>query len=326
MIENQRIIDLPLNGRQVTDLITLSGSSVFFSNSAGYGMRTGVLISVAGGSYEGVQYNYDGAPHINTLDASNMPLPFPDALQEFKVTTSAQDASAVGHSGASVNVVTKSGTNSFHGDAFEFLRNYDANARDFFASKPRWLEAQSVRRHLRRAHQEGQAILLLRLPGIAGPAANRAIAGERSNGGNVTRRLHCRSSRRLARARPKCWEPVRHRGFANNHDQSPSFSPAAVKIANSPERQGRLKPQTPNACGILPWSLPNNENDNQVPVRVDYQLNDKHTLFARYLLTKQQLAIPYSVSNNPLTEATPGFDDQAQNVTIGETFTSTRIR
>jgi len=136
VIENQRIIDLPLNGRQVTDLITLSGSSVFFSNSAGYGMRTGVLISVAGGSYEGVQYNYDGAPHINTLDASNMPLPFPDALQEFKVTTSAQDASAVGHSGASVNVMTKSGTNSFHGDAFEFLRNYDANARDFFASQP----------------------------------------------------------------------------------------------------------------------------------------------------------------------------------------------
>ena len=56
-------------------------------------------------------------------------------------------------------------------------------------------------------------------------------------------------------------------------------------------------------------------------MRVDYQLNDKHSLFARYLLTKQQLAIPLSVSGNPLTEATPGFDDQAQDVTLGETWT-----
>lgn len=136
VIENQRILDLPLNGRQPTDLITLGGSSVQTGFSAGYGMRTGALISVAGGSIEGVQYNWDGAPNINTLDGSGMPLPFPDALQEFKVATSAQDASNSGHSGATVDSVTKSGSNAFHGDLFEFVRNYGANARDFFASAP----------------------------------------------------------------------------------------------------------------------------------------------------------------------------------------------
>src|SRR5215831_16265471 len=100
-------------------------SSVQTGVSAGYGMRTGALISVAGSSIEGVQYNFDGAPHINTLDGSGMPLPFSDALQEFKVSISVQDASNRGHSGATVNSVTKSGTNTFHGDLFEFLRNYD---------------------------------------------------------------------------------------------------------------------------------------------------------------------------------------------------------
>ena len=66
-------------------------------------MRTGVLISVAGGTTDGVQYSLDGAPHINPLDGSGMPLPFPDALQEFRLSTSTQDASNGMHSGANVS-------------------------------------------------------------------------------------------------------------------------------------------------------------------------------------------------------------------------------
>src|SRR5438552_14539423 len=119
VIENQRILELPLNGRQPTDLITLSGAAVQTGTSPGYGMRTGALISVAGGGIEGVQYNLDGAPHLNALDGTGLPLPFPDALQEFKLSTSAQDASTSGHSGAVVNSVTKSGTNTLHGDVVE---------------------------------------------------------------------------------------------------------------------------------------------------------------------------------------------------------------
>src|SRR5205823_14629806 len=130
VIENQRVLELPLNGRQPTDLITLSGAAVQTGTSPGYGMRTGALISVAGGGIEGVQYNLDGTPHLNALDGTGLPLPFPDALQEFKLSTSAQDASTSGHSGAVVNSVTKSGTNALHGDVFEFLRNYAVNARD----------------------------------------------------------------------------------------------------------------------------------------------------------------------------------------------------
>src|SRR5208282_4125253 len=135
VVENQRIIDLPLNGRSPTDLITLSGAAVATSTvslSAG----SGVTISVAGASSQGVQYYLDGAPYSNPLDGTGQNLPFPDALQEFRLTTSTQDASNTGHSGGAVNAVTKSGTNSFHGDAFWFIRNYDVDARDFFARGP----------------------------------------------------------------------------------------------------------------------------------------------------------------------------------------------
>src|SRR2546421_7358835 len=133
VIETQRILDLPLNGRNVTDLVTLSGLAVQTAASRGFGMRTGVLISVAGGNTDGVQYSLDGSPHINPFDGSGMPLPFPDALQEFRLSTSTQDASNGMHSGAAVSAVTKSGTNAFHGDVFEFVRNNAFNARDFFA-------------------------------------------------------------------------------------------------------------------------------------------------------------------------------------------------
>jgi hypothetical protein len=137
VIDTQRVLELPLNGRQPTDLITIAGAAVQTGISPGYGMRTGALISVAGGGIEGVQYNLDGAPHLNALDGTSMPLPFPDALQEFKVSTSAQDASSSGHSGAVVNSVTKSGTNAWHGDAFEFLRNYSVNCAEFLRDRSR---------------------------------------------------------------------------------------------------------------------------------------------------------------------------------------------
>src|SRR5260370_34248429 len=71
--------------------------------------------------------------HNDVYTNSTLPLPFPDALQEFKVETSALPAQYGHHSAAAVNTVTKSGSNDVHGDAFEFVRNGDFNARNYFA-------------------------------------------------------------------------------------------------------------------------------------------------------------------------------------------------
>ena len=90
-------------------------------------------ISVAGGLPTGVGYTLDGATHNNPQQNVNLPLPFPDALQEFRVATSGLTAQNGVHSGASVNAVTKSGTNRFSGNAFEFLRHHRFNATSPFA-------------------------------------------------------------------------------------------------------------------------------------------------------------------------------------------------
>jgi hypothetical protein len=125
--------DLPLVGRQVTDLIILAGGA---SQGGDVNLNTSrnypeAAVSVAGGLASGLTYVLDGAMHNDVYNGLGLPLPFPDALQEFKVETSALPAQYGMHSAAAVNAVTRSGSNAFHGDAFEFIRNGDLNARDF---------------------------------------------------------------------------------------------------------------------------------------------------------------------------------------------------
>jgi hypothetical protein len=138
VIDQRRIVDLPLNGRQATDLILLSGGAAQPPNSTRvittHDYPTAVGVSVAGGQINGNNYLLDGGDHNDSHSNVNMPFPFPDALQEFSVQTSGISARYGLHPGSVVNVVTKSGTNSFHGNLFEFVRNGDFNARNYFAT------------------------------------------------------------------------------------------------------------------------------------------------------------------------------------------------
>src|SRR3989475_12028659 len=134
VIENKRIVELPLQGRQVTDLIVLAGAAVQTGVVGSRNFPGGVTISVAGGLPIGVGYLLDGATHNSPQSNVNLPMPFPDALQEFRVQTSGLSAQNGMHAAASVNAITKSGTNSFHGNGFEFLRDHRLNATSPFAA------------------------------------------------------------------------------------------------------------------------------------------------------------------------------------------------
>src|SRR6516225_9099362 len=133
VIDNVRVLELPLNARNVQQLITLSGNAVgggAVGTNRGY---PGDVISVGGGLVDGLSYVLDGGTHNDPYNGLNQPLPFPDALQEFKVETSSLSAQYGQNSAGAVNAVTKSGTNEFHGDLFEFVRNQVFNARNAFA-------------------------------------------------------------------------------------------------------------------------------------------------------------------------------------------------
>src|SRR5437773_510386 len=137
VIDNQRVLELPLNGRQVTELVLLSGvANIGGVNANNSGIRNypTTTISVAGGAGNGIVYLLDGATHNDPYNNLGLPMPFPDALQEFKVEGSAGPAQYGQHASGVMNAVTKSGTNDFHGDVFEFLRNGKLNARNAWAT------------------------------------------------------------------------------------------------------------------------------------------------------------------------------------------------
>src|SRR5262249_24779355 len=136
VVTNQEVAELPLNGRDPHELIFLAGMAVAPGIGSMNSIRNypTVVVSVAGGNGDGVAYLLDGSMWQDPYNSFSMPLPFPDALQEFKVETSAMQAQNGFHATATVNAVTRSGGNQLHGSVFDFVRNYLFNARDAFAT------------------------------------------------------------------------------------------------------------------------------------------------------------------------------------------------
>src|SRR5215470_12295498 len=140
VIEQSRLVELPLNGRNAADLTKLVAGAVDSSNGAGtqQGDTKQVpgaeAISVNGARPDQISYNLDGGTNQDLMSNTNNPFPFPDALQEFSVQTNSFDTQYGTNTGGVVNVVTKAGTNQWHGNVFEFVRNREFNARNFFAA------------------------------------------------------------------------------------------------------------------------------------------------------------------------------------------------
>ncbi len=316
VIETQRILDLPLNGRQATDLITLSGLAVQTGAAPQYSMPGGVNISVAGGMSYSIQYNLDGVPHLDTYDGTNMPLPFPDALQEFKLVTSSQDASNGGHSAASVNSVTKSGSNSFHGDLFEFIRNGALNGRDFFATRDDQLKRNQFGGVLGGPIRKDKLFFFVGYQGTT----TRQTPSAQTEFVPTPPMLTGDFTQYVAAG---CTNGVNLRSpFVNNQVSQSLLSPAAINIAK------RL-PQTTNPCGRMTTGAPLHEDRLQVPIRLDYQLSEKQNIFGRYIASRVDTRVPYTLAPNDLLAtggqgaSQPngnGTDDLSQSLAIGHTY------
>jgi outer membrane receptor protein involved in Fe transport len=136
VIESQQITDMPLNGRDVLQLAQLSAGVVpvvqGMSSPASQWTGTATVALVIGGLREDdASYLYDGIETRNAWYGAAGLLPSPDFVQEFKVEQSGAPAQ-FGNGGAFVSVVTRSGTNQYHGAAYEYLRNNDFDARNYF--------------------------------------------------------------------------------------------------------------------------------------------------------------------------------------------------
>jgi hypothetical protein len=135
---NQRMVtDLPLNGRNVLQLLRVTPGTLTapgtFGQAATRPEASSELISASGGRGNSTTFVMDGGIHEDPYTEVANVLPNPDAVQEFSYQTNNYGAKFGGRGGGVVNVVTRSGTNDFHGAMFHFLRNSALNARPFFA-------------------------------------------------------------------------------------------------------------------------------------------------------------------------------------------------
>jgi len=324
VMDNKRIVELPLNGRNPADLLSLLPAAVpqpqlnATSRSMG-GSNGGQAYSLAGGLSFGVSWVLDGAMHNNPYDNLNLPLPFPDAMQEFRAETSAMTAQNGTHSGGAVNAVTKSGTNSFRGDAFEFFRHHSMNATDPFATK----KPDGSRKDdgLKR-NQYGVT--------IGGPIKTDSLfffygyQGTNTDVNPTDNRAFVPTAAMLAGdftafASPACNAGVqRNLGapFVGNRVDPAQFSRAALNIVS------RL-PTTTDPCGLVQYGLPSATDEWQQVAKVDFTMSEAHSLFGRYIATSQFTPPPFSLEaaeQNLLVTRIGGRDNLAQTFTLGENW------
>src|SRR5579871_185274 len=311
VVSNQQIAEMPLNGRDAHELIFLAGMANFPGAGNMNTVRNypTVVVSVAGGNGDGVAYLLDGIMHQDPYNSLSMPLPFPDALQEFKVETSAVPAQYGSHATATVNAVTKSGTNEFHGDAFEFLRNGDLNARDFFATTRDTIKRNQFGGVIGGPVKKDKLFFFggyqrtsLRSDGVANTAF---VPTPAMVGGDFT-----------AIASPTCAGKQitlpSSLGFNNNQISPGLLSPVALNIV-------KTLPVPTNPCGRVLYGQVANQDENLVTTKVDYQINEKHSFFGRYLSGQLTQSSTYD-GKDPLSIGTYGFKDLEFGFAFGDTY------
>lgn len=333
VIEHSRVTDLPLNGRNAADLTLLVPGAVtaIANNSGGLQGDTKQIpgaeaIAVNGARPDQIGYNLDGANNEDLMSNVNLPFPFPDALQEFSVQTNSFDAQYGNNAGAVVNVVTKSGTNEWHGDLFEFVRNREFNAANFFSWNA--LTNKKTVDPLKR-NQFGGVVggpifknhsfiffgwqkTIIR---SANNATNAIIPIPQNLTGDFTNYLTANTATNpLSKDKTATLtgNPWTHTPFAQtNVIPSSLLDPVALNMI-------KLLPiSSATANGTVTYATPLQQNFDEYVARFDQTLRGQDRLFGRFYLNRYVHAPTYDGKN--ILTAGPGSTIQSQNWTAGYT-------
>jgi hypothetical protein len=355
VIGTRETVDLPLNVRRFGALATLVPGTV--PDAQGGTTGAGFANNAIGSPFSEETYAANGARSSsnNTLidgaDSRNLSFggfavqPSPDAVQEFKIQTNIYDAAFGKTAGSTINLVTKSGSNQFHGSVYDFLRNDALDASNYF---------NPVKPELRR-NQYGVSIggPVIRskhlfffanyegLREIQGQSALAIVPTDAQKGGNMSNLLTGVSGNLCGSGGPSNY----------NYDTGQIFSPGTETTVTCPS--GTLQGQTilvgtpvpgniitnidPVAKHIFSLdaypepniisssgnnyinSIPVTRNDHQGDARVDWDKSEKNQIFARYIIGQA------SLTQNEGYSTLPGFGDtlyfRGQNVAIGWTHT-----
>jgi len=323
VIDQARIIGLPLNGRQATQLLLLAGASaavttgnpIAFDLNGARAYAISTPYSVAGGQANTNNWLLDGADNTLASVTVSMPYPFPDALQEFQVETSSRSARTGLHPGSVINAVTKSGSNHFHGDLFEFLRNGSVNARNFFAASHDTLKRNQF------GGTVGGPILRDKLFFFGGyqgtknrstpPQTISFVPTQSVLNGDFSTYLGagCQSSGTAV----TLIDPTTGNRFPNNQIPTSRFNPQALALL-------KFVPVSSDPCGKVVYGIPTTGDEQQVIGRADWIQSSRNTVFGRYFIADYTNPAVFD-GKNLLPAQRTGFLERGQALTLSDTYT-----
>ncbi len=308
-VDSKRVVELPLNGRNPADLVLLapgvaSGARNNSGSVGGTWRPNGQKeITVNGSRNNNLRYTLDGGTNMDDLVNGNLDFPFPNAVQEFSAQTSNMGVEHGGLSGGALNVVTKSGTNQIHGDAFWFVRNTALNATNFF----------SQRQDLLKRNQFGFTLggpivknKLFAFGGYQRLTIRQAAGNSRDLSLTAAERRGDFSSNPI-----RLFDPLNPgQRFPNNQIPANRFSAPAVKLLSfSP---------VPDAEGFVRYTIAQPENGTQAIGKVDYVHSDKHSFLFRAFVSHNDT--PFSSPPDNIHAARYGGFRNAESSTLGHTF------
>jgi hypothetical protein len=300
-IDRARVVDLPLNGRDAAKLALLVPGVV----AGGY--TTGVAgqdsFSFNGSRNNNVRFTLDGGQNMDNHYNMNVPFPFPDAVQEFSVQTSNMMVDLGGSSAGAINIVTKAGTNEIHGDAFWFVRNSNFNATNFFSHGPDNLKRNQTGFTL------GGPVLKNKLFAFGGFQQ----LWIRSAPGSLRAQTPTTAERQgdFSATPITIRDPLTGQPYPGNRIPQNQLSPAAQNLLT-------VVP-LPGADGFSNYSISLPENGRQYIGRVDYLLNDRHTLLVRGFRNEQTNPF-HSVPDN-IIASRRGSETPSTSGTVAHNFT-----
>jgi hypothetical protein len=304
VINAQSVVDLPLNGRNPAQLVLLSGGATMISGYIGSkNYPTSETISVSGGTTNGTDYLMDGGYHQDVFSAVNLPIPFPDLLQEFSVQTSSIPASYGERAGGVVNIITKSGTNDYHGDLFEFVRNGAVNATNYFATKVDKQKrnqfggtAGGPIKHDKLFFFGGWQETILRTAPPTSISFTPTAAELAGNFSAITTPII---------------NPATGAQFPGNQIPTSMFSLATLNLL-------KFIPVGTGANGEVLYSIPSPSNENQYLGRVDWNKSSRDAIFGRYYYTTD--SNPAAFGGNLLLTTSFALHDTVQALVLGDTY------
>jgi Carboxypeptidase regulatory-like domain/TonB dependent receptor-like, beta-barrel len=284
-VDQVRIQDLPLNGRNVYDLIGLMPGAVDVTTAVS-GTNDSNNMSVNGNRVRNNNFYLDGGQNTSQWRNGGNMSPNPDAIAEFHLITSNFDAEYGRQPGSVLNVVTRSGTNAYHGTIFEFLRNDSVNAQNFFHTTVIPLHWNQFGGTFGGPVRKNKTFFFASYQGF------RQATSQFKNGVLVPTAAQRTGdfSASTAAKRPK--DPLTNVAFPNG-----------IIPAN------RLDPVVQNMLKMIP--LPNNQSgtsfsdaeaapvtDDQGMLRVDHQLTELHRLSGTLFLNRSTTSLPFANNGN----------------------------